>query len=57
VTGTEDAAAEVIAGLARLGIDVAEVTHTLEIEGITKFETSWSELLSTVADGLARVRA
>jgi transaldolase len=57
VTGTQAAAAAVITGLAHLGIDIDEVTDQLEAEGVTKFETSWSELLSTVADGLARVRA
>jgi len=57
VTGTQAAAAAVITGLAQLGIDIDQVTDQLETEGVTKFETSWSELLSTVADGLARVRA
>jgi transaldolase len=57
VTGTQAAAAAVISGLASLGIDIAEVTETLETEGIDKFEASWSELLTTVAEGLARVHA
>jgi transaldolase len=57
VTGTQAAAADVISGLARLGIDIDEVTEMLETEGIAKFEASWSELLTTVAAGLARVRA
>jgi transaldolase len=57
VTGTQAAAADVMSGLARLGIDIDEVTEMLETEGIAKFEASWSELLTTVAAGLARVRA
>ena len=56
VTGTQQAAADVISGLAQLGVDIDEVTRTLETEGIAKFEASWSELLATVAEGLARVR-
>jgi transaldolase len=57
VTGTQDASAAVIAGLAALGIDIDEVTDTLEAEGVTKFETSWQDLLTTVTDGLAQVSA
>ena len=57
VTGTQAAAAAVITGLAQLGIDIDQVTDQLETEGVSKFETSWSELLTTVAEGLERVRA
>ena len=57
VHGTQAESAEVIAGLAHLGIDIDRVTDQLETEGISKFETSWSELLATVAEGLARVVA
>lgn len=34
------------------GIDYAEITEHLENEGLDKFESSWSELLDTVADAL-----
>jgi transaldolase len=55
VTGTEQESTEVIEGLRALGIEIDEVTETLETEGIRKFEASWTELLATVSDGLARV--
>lgn len=35
-----------------LGIDYAELTDTLETEGLQKFEVSWSELLATVRQEL-----
>jgi transaldolase len=57
VHGTQAASAAVITGLAQLGIDIDQVTDQLETEGVSKFETSWSELLATVAEGLERVRA
>jgi len=47
-------AAEVLAGLAALGISIDEVTEHLETEGVEKFEASWEQLLSTVAAGIAR---
>ncbi|WP_448631647.1 transaldolase [Cellulomonas soli] len=52
VTGTQARSAQVVAGLAALGIDLDEITTTLEHEGVTKFITSWEQLLSTVQDGL-----
>jgi len=57
VHGTQAESAAVITGLAQLGIDIDQVTDQLETEGVGKFETSWSELLATVAEGLERVRA
>ena len=57
VHGTQAESAAVITGLAQLGIDIDQVTDQLETEGVGKFETSWSELLTTVAEGLERVRA
>jgi len=57
VHGTQAESAAVITGLADLGIDIDQVTDELETEGVGKFETSWSELLATVAAGLERVRA
>lgn len=55
VTGTQAEAQAVIDGLAALGIEIDEVTETLETEGVGKFEASWGELLDTVTEGLARV--
>jgi transaldolase len=49
VTGTASAAAQVLADLALLGIDVAEVCALLETEGVAKFIDSWEQLRATVA--------
>jgi transaldolase len=54
VTGTKAEAEKVIEGLRGLGIEIDEVTHNLELEAVRKFEASWTELLETVSDGLAR---
>jgi transaldolase len=54
VTGTKAEAEQVIEGLRGLGIEIDEVTHDLELEAVRKFEASWTELLETVSDGLAR---
>ncbi|HEY0186128.1 MAG TPA: transaldolase [Cellulomonas sp.] len=55
VTGTAPAAQAVVDGLAALGIELDEVTTTLEREGVQKFEASWTDLLGTVRAGLDRV--
>ena len=54
VTGTYRESADVLAALSALGISVDEVTTQLEIDGVAKFEASWEQLLTTVADGLAK---
>jgi transaldolase len=54
VTSTYEESAAVFDGLAALGISIDAVTEQLEIEGLTKFDTSWEQLLATVQDGLAR---
>src|SRR5690625_8022517 len=54
VTGQAPAADEVLDTVERLGISYIKVTEQLEKEGVPKFEASWSELLASVADGLAR---
>ena len=54
VTGTEADSAAVIERLHGLGIEIDQVTHDLEAEAVRKFEASWTELLTTVSDGLAR---
>lgn len=51
-TGYEDARL-VFAQLAELGIDIADVTHLLEDEGVAKFIASWHDLQKTVAAALA----
>lgn len=56
VRGTYDDASATLERLAEVGIDLDEVTTTLEVEGVEKFEASWDELLRSVADGLAGAR-
>ncbi len=46
------AADEVFDSLARLGIDYAEVMDLLEVQGLEKFDDSWTELQATVAKAL-----
>lgn len=50
-----DEARELLDRLEGLGVSYREVTDTLEVEGVDKFEKSWSELLATVSDELARL--
>jgi transaldolase len=50
-------AAAVMAQLSAVGIDYDDVVDTLELEGVSKFDKSWSELLTTVGDELARLSA
>ena len=50
-------AAEVLDSLERLGISDAEVTATLEREGIDKFATAWGELLRGVTRELEKATA
>ncbi|MEU7619552.1 transaldolase [Micromonospora rifamycinica] len=53
ITGAYDAARQVFADLAAVGIDMDAVIATLEREGVEKFEASWSELLDGVRTSLA----
>lgn len=53
VTGSGEQAAAVIAAIEAQGISLDEVTAQLEDEGVTKFEVSWDELLTTTKTGLA----
>lgn len=43
----------VFADLAGVGVDLDDVDRVLEAEGVAKFETSWNELLGSVAQALA----
>ena len=52
VTGTAEQAAATIAAVEAQGISIDEVTAQLEDEGVTKFEVSWDELLTTTKTGL-----
>ena len=52
VTGSGTEAAATIAAIEAQGISMDEVTAQLEEEGVTKFEVSWDELLTTTKTGL-----
>jgi len=52
VHGTYDEARQVIADLDAQGIKYDEVVELLEVEGVDKFEASWTELLETVQSEL-----
>jgi transaldolase len=54
VHGSYDDAKAVLDALDGLGIGYDDVTEALEREGVEKFEASWTELLATVSDELAR---
>jgi transaldolase len=57
VTGRYADADQLLSSLQAIGIDYDEVTNLLEVEGLDKFEKSWTELLATVAGELERVAA
>ncbi|SDD24518.1 transaldolase [Sanguibacter gelidistatuariae] len=46
-----------IAAFAGVGGDLAGITEHLETDGLTKFVTSWEELLATVSTGLATAQS
>jgi transaldolase len=48
VTGAVAGARHVFDDLAAVGVDMADVYRVLEVEGVEKFEKSWTELLQTV---------
>ncbi|EXJ50659.1 transaldolase [Microbacterium sp. MRS-1] len=54
VTGAYDDAHLVFSQLAELGVDITDVTQTLEDEGVAKFIASWQDLKKTVAEALAK---
>jgi transaldolase len=56
ITGGYQEAQRVLAGLAGLGIDYADVVAVLEREGVEKFEASWLELRKTVESQLGANR-
>jgi transaldolase len=47
---------ETFAALARVGVDLADVTQVLEDQGVAKFAQSWDDLLSAVAAQLDEAR-
>ncbi len=55
VRGTYDAARQVFADLAELGISYDDVVEVLEAEGVEKFATSWHQFLETIVGNMAAV--
>lgn len=56
VSGTAGQAQQAFDRLAAAGIDISDVFLTLENEGVDKFDKSWTELLDTVNDQLAKAK-
>lgn len=54
VTGSYQQAREVLASLERLDVSYTQVTAQLETEGVSKFQESWTQLLTTVQAELTR---
>jgi transaldolase len=54
VTSEYAAAQQVLEDLAAAGIDLAEVTELLEVEGVQKFEDAWNSLIESVTEQLAQ---
>lgn len=57
VTGTAEEATATIQALEAVGVSMNEVTAQLEEEGVSKFEVSWDELLTTTKTGLDEAKA
>ena len=56
ITSALPRAAERVATLARIGIDLDEVTERLEREGVDTFLASWTDLLTSVEQALTSAR-
>lgn len=48
ITTNYDSAHDVLSQLAAVGVDLADVTRQLEVEGLEKFETAWNDLMQGV---------
>ena len=55
VRGSYAEAQSVLDGLAAVGVDYDDVVKVLEVEGVEKFEASWTELLESVKGELERL--
>ena len=56
ITGTDAEAREQLDALADVGIDIDDVTTTLEKDGVVKFIDSWTQLLGTVSTAVQAAR-
>jgi transaldolase len=54
IEGTYAQASSVFSSLEALGIDLTDVFHVLETEGVDKFIQAWNELLESVGQELAK---
>ncbi len=52
-----DQAHQVIENLAKVGVEMAEVSRTLEDEGVSSFVKSFDELMSSLDDKAAELAA
>ena len=57
VRGGYEAARAVLDDLRRLGVDMEDVAHTLEAQGIASFAKSWDELIASVTGQLEKAGA
>ena len=48
ITNNYQSAKTTLAKLALLGVDLEKITEYLEIDGVSKFESAWMELIETV---------
>lgn len=55
IAGTYQEAADTLASIEELGVDLDEIMRVLEKEGVDSFSASWSELIETVEAGLETV--
>jgi len=53
VIASFDTAKAALAEIEAAGVDLADVTLQLELEGVEKFTVSWGELVETVEQALA----
>jgi len=57
ITDNIDDAVQVLGQLQEVGIDMDDVVAQLEDEGVSKFVTSWDELVGTVGDAMKAARS
>ena len=48
ITSNYQSAKATLAKLALMGVDLEKITEFLEIDGVSKFEAAWMELIETV---------
>jgi transaldolase len=57
ISGTYDAAQQVLDDLAAAGISYDDVVEKLETEGVAKFEEAWNSLIESVTEQLEKAGA